>query len=71
MIRFCRDCRYINLSRPNSYDIAKCNHPLAEKPRTEYLVSGKKDAEPMYQYASSMRIGILCGEHGELWEKKR
>lgn len=65
--RFCKDCKFI-LVKNDAYDLAKCSHPKALKPMTEFLVSGKREA-PEYLYAASMRIGT-CGEEGKLFEAR-
>lgn len=67
---FCRDCRYLSMSTPGDYAVAKCRHPKAEMAPTEYLVSGKKPAAPEFYYASSMRVGSKCGEEGKLFEAR-
>lgn len=65
--KFCRDCKHVAVIGA-AYDLAKCHHPKALKPATEYLVSGNKEPDD-YLYASSMRVGS-CGEEGKLFEAK-
>jgi hypothetical protein len=69
MPKFCRDCKFIAVPTPGAFDLAKCHHEKAVRISIDYMVSGKKPAEPEYFYASSMRQGT-CGEEGKLWTAK-
>lgn len=66
---YCRDCRYLTMTTPGDYRLAKCTHPKAEMAPTEYLVSGKKPSKQEFYYASSMRLSG-CGPDGLLFEAR-
>jgi hypothetical protein len=69
-VRFCKDCRFFDVTRHGSLDLAQCSHPSALYENRLYLVLGGEPKNRLF--CTTHRMGepssTSCGTPGIYFE---